>query len=373
MAPGSPLPVQFAEMGYEKEIVTAIGPGLWRRTYPFLRHLLQVGLAAALLAGLLWQVDVASVRNQLEDATLWWLPLAFAAVLISHWFRALRWQVFFRPMKPVSVPFLFGTAVLGVACNLTLPFRAGEVVRVQVLRRRTGLSVSSILATVVAEKLMDVVAFCSFIIAGAVLYQEARFLWPLAVLYGVLLVAGVLAARRLAIRSGQQRPRLISQPAGRIRAWLAAELDAFGAGLQAFRRPAAMFKVVWTSHVAWLIEAVVYYSCGQALGLDLSPAVYLLVVVAASLAVSVPVTQAGLGVFELALTGLVVAFGVGESQAAAFAIFSHVVLALPYLVAGPLAAVAMKLSFSDILFLRVAADREDEQTVTASSTADVGA
>ncbi|MEK7862275.1 MAG: hypothetical protein AAB295_03320, partial [Chloroflexota bacterium] len=43
------------------------------------------------------------------------------------------------------------------------------------------------------------------------------------------------------------------------------------AGLQAFRRPAAMFKVVWPSHVAWLIEAVVYYTCGQALGLDLYP------------------------------------------------------------------------------------------------------
>ena len=359
-------------MEYHKEIVSAITPGPWRRVYPFLRPLLQLGLATALLAGLLWRVDVASVRDELENATLWWLPLAFAAVLVSHWFRALRWQVFFRPMQPVSVPFLFGTAVLGVACNLTLPLRAGEVVRVQVLRRRTGLSVSSILATVVAEKLMDVVAFCSFIIVGAVLYEEARFLWPLAVLYGALLAGGVFAARWLALRSGQPRPRLISQPAGRVRAWLATELDAFGAGLQAFRRPAAVFKIVWTSHVAWLIEAVVYYSCGQALGLDLSPAVYLLVVVAASLAVSVPLTQAGLGVFELALTGLVVAFGIGESQAAAFAIFSHVVLALPYLVAGPLAAIAMRLSFSDILFLRVAADQVGEQTVTAASTADVG-
>jgi uncharacterized membrane protein YbhN (UPF0104 family) len=55
-----------------------------------------------------------------------------------------------------------------------------------------------------------------------------------------------------------------------------------------------------------------------------------LVVVTATIAVSA-VTQAGIGVFELAITGLLVAFGVDESEAAAFSIFSHVMLALPYI------------------------------------------
>jgi uncharacterized membrane protein YbhN (UPF0104 family) len=95
-----------------------------------------------------------------------------------------------------------------------------------------------------------------------------------------------------------------------------------------------------------------YYACGRALGFDLSPAVYLLVVVGATIAVSVPVTQAGLGVFELAIAGLLVAFGVDESKAAAFAIFSHVMLALPYFATGPLAAVVLRLNMADVLFLR---------------------
>jgi uncharacterized membrane protein YbhN (UPF0104 family) len=81
--------------------------------------------------------------------------------------------------------------------------------------------------------------------------------------------------------------------------------------------------------------------------------VYLLVVVAATIAVSLPLTQAGLGVFELAIAGLLVAFGVDEAQAAAFAIFSHVMLALPYFVTGPMAAVALRLNLKDIFFLRL--------------------
>jgi len=48
-----------------------------------------------------------------------------------------------------------------------------------------------------------------------------------------------------------------------------------------------------------------------------------------------------------------VAFGVDEAQAAAFAIFSHVMLALPYFVTGPMAAVALRLNLADIFFLRL--------------------
>jgi uncharacterized protein (TIRG00374 family) len=339
-------------MEYQEEALPPVAAhGLLRRSLPFLRSVVQLALAAGLLAGLLWRVDIAAVRDDLEGATLWWLPLAFAANLASDWFRAIRWREFFRPMQRVPVPFLFATAILGVASNIALPLRAGEVIRVQVLRKRTGLSVSSIIATLLSEKLMDIVAFSTFVILGIALYEEARFMWPLAVAYTAVLVAGVFGARWLARRS-EEAPHLESQPEGRWRAWMATELRSFGRGLQAFRSAGAMTTIVWASIAAWLCEATMYWACGEALGIDLPPAVYLLTVVAATIAVSIPITQAGLGVFELAITGLMVAFGISESQAAAFAIFSHVMLAVPYMATGPLAAVALRLSLADILFLR---------------------
>jgi uncharacterized protein (TIRG00374 family) len=146
-------------------------------------------------------------------------------------------------------------------------------------------------------------------------------MWPIAAVYSLVLTAGVFGARWLARRS-EEAPHLQTQPEGRWRAWMATELRAFGQGLQAFRSRGAMVTIVWASVAAWLCEATMYWACGEALGLDLPPAVYLLTVVAATIAVSIPITQAGLGVFELAITGLMVAFGLSESQAAAFAIFS---------------------------------------------------
>jgi uncharacterized protein (TIRG00374 family) len=343
-------------MEYESRVAVTARPAIPRRAFPYLRSAVQLAFAAALLAALLWRVNVGAVRDELANATLWWLPLAFVANLASDWFRAIRWQQFLAPMRRVSVPFLFALAVLGVATNLALPLRAGEFLRVQVLRRRTGLSVSNILATLLSEKLADVVAFSSFILVGIILYEEAHFLWPLAVVYGVVVAAGVTGARWLSARAratDTQSDEASEETASR--SWstrLRHEALSLGTGFQAFRRPRAIFHVVWASHAAWLCEAVMYYACGRALGFDLSPAVYLLVVVAATIAVSVPVTQAGLGVFELAIAGLLVAFGVDESKAAAFAIFSHVMLALPYFATGPLAAVALRLNVTDVLFLR---------------------
>jgi uncharacterized protein (TIRG00374 family) len=311
----------------------------------------QFVFAAALLALLLWRVNVAQVRDELSGANLWWLVPAFVFNLVSDYFRALRWREFFRPMRAVGVRFLWLVALVGVACNLALPLRAGEFLRLQLLRRRTGLAAPQVIATILSEKLMDTVAFSAFLVLGIVLFDEAHFLWPLAVLYVGVLTVGVFGARWLAARSTNDEV-LEPQPDGRWRLWIARNARSFGLGLQSFRSTRALGVISVTSVAAWATESVLYYSCGRALGLDLDPAVYLLVVVAATVAVSVPLTQAGIGVFEVALTGLLVAFGVDKSEAAGFAIFSHVMLAVPYFVAGPLAAIVLRVNVNDVLLWR---------------------
>jgi len=338
-------------MAVKAEAVVRAVPRLWHRSPLAVKIGAQFVFAGGLLALLAWRVDVGEVRDELRGAELWWLVPAFVFNLVSDLFRAIRWREFFRPMKVLGVPFLWTVAVLGVACNLALPLRAGEFVRLQLLRRRTGLSASQVFATILSEKLLDIVAFGLFLVLGFVLYEEARFMWPLAALYGLLLVGGVVGARWLARRSHDE-PALLPQHDGRWRVWIETHARGFGSGLQSFLSYRSLGVVSVASVLAWACESVLYYCCGRALGLDLDPAVYLLVVVAATVAVSVPLTQAGIGVFEIALTGLLVAFGVDKSEAAAFAVFSHVMLALPYFATGPFAALALRVRPGDVLFLR---------------------
>lgn len=331
-----------------------------RRSLPYLRYGGQLAFAVALLGLLLWRVDIGEVRDELSAATLWWLPLAFIGNIASDYFRAIRWREFFRPMKDVDTNFLYGVSILGVACNLALPLRAGEFMRLQLLRKRTGLEMPKVVATLFSEKLMDTVAFSAFLVLGLLAFEEARYLWPLAVIYVAVLIAGVIGARWLSRRSEEERG-LRSQPDGRWRLWISNALHSFGGGLHSFRSSRSLVVVSVCSLLAWVCEGSMYWAAGESLGLGLNPAVYLLIVVAATVAVSVPITQAGLGVFEVALTTLLVAFHIDKSQAAAFAIYAHVILAVPYFVAGPMAAVALRLSPGDVLFVK------DERMETADA------
>ena len=341
--------------------------GWLRRSVPYVRYVVQPAIAATLLGLLLWRADVEAVWDELSGANLWWLPLAVVANLMSDYFRAIRWRQFFLPMKAVGVRFLWGVSILGVACNLALPFRAGEFVRVQILRRRTGLELAQVVATVVSEKLMDTVAFSAFLVIGLLAFPEARYLWPLAVVYVVLLVVGVAGARWLSSKTDEGP--LATQPEGRWRLRVAEQVRSFGSGLKAFRSKRSLVIVSASSLAAWISEATMYWAAGESIGLGLSPAFYLLLVVAATVAVSVPITQAGLGVYEVALTSLLVAFDVDRSQAIAFAIYAHAILAVPYLMVGPLAAIAMRISPRDVFYVRSGSggSGDQEQATSVSS------
>ena len=88
------------------------------------------------------------------------LALYFAGVAV----RAARWRVLLAPLREVAVGRLFPIVVIGYMANDILPARLGEVVRVDVLRRREGVSRAAALATVLIERIFD--GLCLLIFAA---------------------------------------------------------------------------------------------------------------------------------------------------------------------------------------------------------------
>ena len=320
------------------------------------RPVLPFALAGGLLAGLVLTVDAGAIWDQLREADLGWMPLVLAANFASDWFRAIRWQHLLSPLGRPGVFLLFAAAQIGSTAGLLLPLRAGEAVRVQSVRRRSGLSASSLVATLISEVLSDLVTFSTYTVVGLLLLDKAAFLWPVAAAFAVLLVSGLTAGHYLARRVDRWPDRLPSSGEGKLRAWFSQELYNFAQGLQSLRDPAVMLHVAWSTQAIWLTEVLLFYACGRALGIDLSIGAYLLIIVGANAAGALPIAPAGLGVFDVTVATILIALGVDEAQAAAYAIFVHTALSVPHITSGPLLAVALRISFSDIFSLQARPD-----------------
>ena len=108
----------------------------------------------------------AAIWNSLREADYGWVALAMGCCLLSHFVRALRWRLLFRPLglRP-TLNHTFGSVVIAYMGNLAFP-RAGEVMRCATLRTSEGIPLEKSLGTVVTERIIDLLAFGLIVLLG---------------------------------------------------------------------------------------------------------------------------------------------------------------------------------------------------------------
>jgi uncharacterized membrane protein YbhN (UPF0104 family) len=125
-------------------------------------------------------------------------------------------------------------------------------------------------------------------------------------------------------------------------------LDGFLVGLVAIRSPGVLLKAGMCSFVSWLIEGTMYYVVGEAFNLGVDFHVYLIIVAAANLALSIFQTPGGIGPFEVATREVLVFFG-APAAASAYALALHAILLAPVIIVGVILLWATQFSFSQLM------------------------
>ena len=77
--------------------------------------------------------------------------------LLGFWIRAVRWGSLIGTPRPIPSASLFGATMIGFMANNILPLRLGEFIRPWALARRERLSKTTLFATVVVERAIDMV------------------------------------------------------------------------------------------------------------------------------------------------------------------------------------------------------------------------
>lgn len=295
-------------------------------------------LVSALFAWLaLRGVDWREAWTALHRCNYWWLAPALVALAATIPLKALRWQFLFaRRTRP---PFGAATValVVGLFFNSILPARAGEAARVVALNRDAGTSRGEAVATVALERVFDVLALLLVLFVGVPWLPQVTWLHTAAGL--AIALAVVVAATVVAVGVWGERPlRLVLLPLARLPFVPAERVEAFVRnahhGLAAIRSARLAVVVSLLTVSVWLLLALSTWFLMRGFDLGLPFLAAVLVVVAINLALVLPSSPGGIGVFEAATLVALHAYGIPDSRAISFALVLHAVNLVPYLAAG---------------------------------------
>lgn len=117
----------------------------------------------------------AAIWLSFRKADYLWVLVCVACSLLSHWIRALRWKLLFKPIGfHPRLNNTFGSVVVAYLGNLAFP-RAGEVMRCATLRTSEDIPMEKSLGTVVTERIIDLLAFAVIVVIGMLaMFGEAK-------------------------------------------------------------------------------------------------------------------------------------------------------------------------------------------------------
>ena len=284
-------------------------------------------------------LELDKVWGQVQGANYWWLIPSVTAYFAAVWARTWRWDYMLRPLKHIPLSRLFPVVVIGYMGNNIYPFRAGEVLRSYVLRRREGVPMSGSLATVIVERVFDGLVMLVFVFAAlplapipsdtirtTVIVASVAFFGALVVFFAIAAVPQrmLLLVEWLAVRFVPERAR---RP-------LLDFTERFMFGLESLRNFRNVLMIFLSSIVVWLLETVKYWFVMHAFNFEVSFFALMLMNGIVNLATTLPSAPGYIGTFDGPGIAVLVLYGVPEAIAGAYTLVLHAALWLPVTLLG---------------------------------------
>jgi uncharacterized protein (TIRG00374 family) len=306
--------------------------------------LLAISISALLLWWAFQDVNVDAALGYLRSVRSGWLLAAVVVATSLFPLRLIRWRLLLRQENGEPYPWLplWHAVAMGFAANNLLPFRAGEVVRTVAASRLTGARLTTSVASVAVERVFDALTVVGLLalalllpnmpegltVAGIPVQRAATTAGLLAL--AALVVAGLVVAFP---RTAEGLIRRIV-PSDRIALRLVDLIEGIRQGLAVLRSPARLAGVIAWSVVLWLVNALSFHLAFQAFDLPVDFGGALVLQGVLAFGIAVPSAPGYVGPFEAVITAVLAVYGIGPSQAVAYAVGYHLTTFVPITLLG---------------------------------------
>ena len=306
-----------------------------------LRGALGIAVSAFAIFILVRSVDIAAGFAVLRTASLAWIGVMLIATTVDVGARGARWRTLLAPIAPLPYLRVLGYTYIGYLANNVLPARLGDLYRSHALGEGEGVSRTTVLGTVVVERVVDTVMVVA-IASVAVLVLSVRGVMTSAVLLGLAFVSLLVIALGLGIVAhrlpGAARVAAIIERWPRILE-LARRLRE---GLAVAGRPRTLVAALAFSALAWAASTLTFLAAGQAVGVQLTVAQAALITSGVALVTIIPSGPGYVGTFELTVVGIAAGFGISRDAAFALGLLVHLMILATTSIGGVIAMLARR-------------------------------
>ncbi|MFH1304650.1 MAG: lysylphosphatidylglycerol synthase transmembrane domain-containing protein [Planctomycetota bacterium] len=298
-------------------------------------------ITIACLTAAVWGIDPQQIKESFQRANFWTLPVLLLLLFVFFWFKALRWRMLLEPIKDLSVSQVTPAMMIGFMGNNILPAHLGEFLRVYVLSRQFQIPKTTILSTVVLERLFDIVAILCFLGVGISFapnlpdhYRSLSLLMAIVILVMISLVATYLIWTERVIGLFRKIFSYLSFLPSKLTHLVLEMMQSGAHGMASMKSKRLCFGIIWTSFAQWAINGLSILVALWSFDIQVTPLAAFVVLGVTAFGVTVPSTPGFFGVIQLCFWISLQAFGVSKADAFAASIYYQLSQYIPVTLIG---------------------------------------
>ncbi|MGB3587206.1 MAG: lysylphosphatidylglycerol synthase transmembrane domain-containing protein [Tunicatimonas sp.] len=310
------------------------------------KYVVSLAIAGGLLYLVFRNVDATAILNKLQEVQYRWVILAIIVFIVSHIIRAYRWNLMLHPLgyQRLTIFRTFLAVLTAYFANLLIP-RMGEVTRCGVLRQLDKVPVTTSLGTVVAERLVDLLSL--FVLMALLFITEfsrlndfitgfwqeklsglGESVFAIYVFAGILVVVLLIAFFLVRAFWDRLQQNALFQKMQTLLREVLKGVTSIGKIKKQGQFWLATISM-WTMY--FLMSYTVFFAIPETSGLGISAG--LAVLVMGSLGMAAPV-QGGFGTFHALVSGVLLLYGIEQSDGVLFATLIHGMQTLSFIIMG---------------------------------------
>lgn len=310
-----------------------------------LKYIVLLAVAIGLLALAFKGISVNVILHEMLQAKLSWLLIAVIIGLAGFVSRAIRWKLLIESLGfTLSLKNTTASLMVGYFANLAFP-RLGEVTRCGSLSKAESIPFSSLLGTVIVERVIDVLSLLILLFLSSILeidrlgnFLHDNIIKPLGIKLktvmsspGIIAIAIILFVALLVMifiimrrsKQNKEESKFVHLVKGLL------------SGLQSVAKLKRPWLFLFHSVFIWFLAFLGMYVSFQALPStsDLGMTAALFILVISGLGMAAPV-QGGIGAFHLLVSQGLVLYGLSQQDGLTFATLVHALSLVLVVVCG---------------------------------------